>query len=181
MPDVEALKLFLLGVTPGRPPGPTLAPKLGFTPRVLWLSARPGVGWRLGGCFLNGLSGRGRDGLFGLKEGLGGLAPGPIVCANLCCGKDGVGEGSVSGEFCVPEEGEERFSARCTGKKMPEPGMEVLKYCTLHVCQRYRTNPLLCCKLTHRRRHHSSPAPQTRDPIPLQQTGQACLSRFRRT
>lgn len=44
MPDVEALKLFLLGVTPGLPPGPTLDAKLGATPRVLWLKALPGVG-----------------------------------------------------------------------------------------------------------------------------------------
>lgn len=100
MPDVEALKLFLLGVMPGRAPGPTLAAKPGM-PRVLWLSVRPGVGCRLGGCFLNGLSGRAREGRFALKDGLGGRAPGPTVCANLC----GVGEGSIFGENCVPDEG----------------------------------------------------------------------------
>ena len=101
-----------------------LDPKLGATPRVLWLRVRPGVGWRLGGCFLNGLSGRGIDGRLGLKDGLGGRAPGPTVCANLCCGCDGVGEGSVSGELCASA-GEKRFSARFDGRNMPEPGIEV--------------------------------------------------------
>ena len=107
-----------------------LAPRDGFTPRVLWLSVRPGVGARFGGCFLNGLSGRGREGRLGLNCGLGGRAPGPTVCANRCCGVidgRGVGEGSVSGEFCARDEGEKRFSARATGRKMPAPGRAVLK------------------------------------------------------
>ena len=45
--------------------------------------AREGVGCKFG-CFLNGDSGRGNDGLdFNLSCGLGALAPGPTVCENL--------------------------------------------------------------------------------------------------
>ena len=78
---VEPLKLLpLLGVTP----------MPGRAPRVLCDSALAGVGAREGGCFLNGLSGRGSEGRLGLKEGLGGRAPGPTVWANLC-GRAGVG------------------------------------------------------------------------------------------
>lgn len=48
----------------------------------------PGVGARFG-CFLNGDSGRGSEGLpLGLKTGLGARAPGPTDCENL--GNDGV-------------------------------------------------------------------------------------------
>ena len=69
--DVELLK-FLLGVSPGRGP-----------PRWLCDSVRAGVGARFGAFRLNGDSGLGREGLLGLKAGLGGRAPGPTVCANL--------------------------------------------------------------------------------------------------
>ena len=69
--EVDALMLLLLGVKPGR------------VPRTLCENELAGVGWRFGGCFLNGDSGRGNDGLLGLKFGLGGRAPGPTVCENL--------------------------------------------------------------------------------------------------
>lgn len=69
---VDFAKLLLLGVIPGR-----------GVPRVLCDRFLAGVGARLGGCFLNGDSGRGSDGLLGLKFGLGGRAPGPTDCANL--------------------------------------------------------------------------------------------------
>lgn len=85
-----------------------------------WLceSALPGVGAKLG-CFLSGDSGRGRDGLLGLKEGLDGRAPGPTDCE-----KDGLTAGVVDcspflgapydGVVGVPvvEVDEDRFSAR---------------------------------------------------------------------
>ena len=67
---VEDLKLFLLGVTPG-----------GLPPLTLCERFLPGVGARFGAGFLNGDSGRGKEGLLGLNCGLGGLAPGPTVCA----------------------------------------------------------------------------------------------------
>lgn len=75
--DVEALRLFLLGVLA------ELKPARGV-PRVLADRALAGVGAKLGGCFLNGDSGRGKEGRFGLKVGLDGLAvPGPTVCENF--------------------------------------------------------------------------------------------------
>lgn len=120
---VEARRFGLLGVKPGR------------TPR--WLCERDpaGVGARFGGCFLNGDSGRGNDGLLGLKLGLVGRAPVPTVLENWdlenCERDEGVSTGAVyagvgdeskeaAGESC-------RFSARCTGRKMPAPGMDVWK------------------------------------------------------
>jgi hypothetical protein len=42
----------------------------------------PGGGARVG-LFLNGDSGRGKDGLFALCAGLGARAPGPTDCENL--------------------------------------------------------------------------------------------------
>jgi hypothetical protein len=109
---------------------------------------RAGVAVKLGCCLRNGDSGRGRDGrLFGLNCGLGARAPGPTDCENLDsdgvsglkCGfvvverlkllryVDGVvGVGGKSSEVT-----DERFCARCTGRKIPEPGIEVLKYCLL--------------------------------------------------
>lgn len=89
-------------------------------------NCRPGVGCRFG-CFLNGDSGLGRDGLdLGLNCGLGGLAPGPMDCENL--GIAGVGgvRPETLGARSVPYEGvvgvpgnesrliagDERFSAR---------------------------------------------------------------------
>lgn len=103
------------------------------------------VGARFG-CLLSGDSGLGREGRFGLNNGLGGLAPGPIDCENLA-GRAGVGgvkaflvllplsvlcEGvcGVPGNESVPAEGE-RLAARWTGKKMPDPGTVVLKYFVL--------------------------------------------------
>ena len=107
------------------------------------LPLRPGVG----GARFEGLrigdSGRPSDGL------LGGWAPGPSDWENLDLDTDGVwgaklgfsvvdrlklvlplayegvvGEGGKSSD--VPED---RLRARCTGRKMPEPGTEVVKYC----------------------------------------------------
>lgn len=97
------------------------------------------------GRFRNGDSGRGKDGLpFGLKTGLGARAPGPTDCENL--GIDGVSglkfgfsvvetlkllnEGVVGVGGNVPSvlAGEARLVALCIGKKMPEPGTEVVKY-----------------------------------------------------
>jgi len=109
---------------------------------------RLGVGARLG-CLRNGDSGRGRDGLLcGLKTGLGARAPGPIDCENLE-GMDGVSglklglsrverlsllvyDGVVGVGGSLPLEfGEPRFVARCMGRKMPELGADVVKYCAL--------------------------------------------------
>lgn len=107
-----------------------------------------GVGARLG-CFRKGDSGRGSDGLLcGLNTGLGARAPGPTDCENL--GMEGVsglklglsrvdrlslppydGVVGVGGSLPV-EVGELRFDARCTGKKMPAPGTDVVKYCSLY-------------------------------------------------
>lgn len=104
-----------------------------------------GVGARFG-CLLSGDSGLGREGRFGLNNGLGGLAPGPMDCENLA-GRAGVGgvkaflvllplsvlcDGvcGVPGKESVPAEGE-RLAARWTGKKMPAPGIVVVKYCVL--------------------------------------------------
>ena len=94
--------------------------------------------------FLNGDSGRGRDGLLALSVGLG-TRPGPIDWLNL-----GVIEG-VGGvyavfppllrEFCVPVEvvgvrgsespedraGDKRLYALVDGRKMPAPLIEVVK------------------------------------------------------
>jgi len=78
---VEPRRLLLLGVTPGR------------MPLVLCDSCLAGVGARLGGCFLNGDSGRGREGLLGLKLGLVGLTPGPTVLENCERVVDGVSAG----------------------------------------------------------------------------------------
>lgn len=80
--DVEVLRLFLLGVLA------ELKPARGV-PRVLADRVLAGVGARFGGCFLNGDSGRGNEGLLGLKVGLDGLAaPGPTdwesFKADLC-------------------------------------------------------------------------------------------------
>lgn len=96
---VEPRRLLLLGVTPG------------LTPRWLCDKFLAGVGARLGG-FLNGDSGRGREGLLALKAGLVGLTPGPTVFENCERAEGGalyagVGDESMdmAGEFC-------RFSAR---------------------------------------------------------------------
>lgn len=113
----------------------------GVTPRpgvlVLAESCRAGVGRRSGAGFLNGDSGRGRDGRFGLKVGLKGRAPGPTECENLSpelaggalCPLTVLYDGvlGVSGNESRDTAGESRFSARWTGRKMPEPGIEVLK------------------------------------------------------
>ncbi len=79
---VEERKLFLLGVVAVERPG-------GLPPRTLCDKFLAGVGARLGG-FRRGDSGLGSEGRFGLRLGLGGRAPGPIVCENLC-GSAGVG------------------------------------------------------------------------------------------
>jgi hypothetical protein len=104
----------------------------------------PVVGAKFG-CFRNGDSGRGKDGLtFGLNSGLGARAPGPIDCEKF--GRAGVsglklgfsmverlkleyggvvGVGGSESDVIVDEE---RFVARCMGRKMPDPGTEVVKY-----------------------------------------------------
>lgn len=105
---------------------------------------RPGVGAKFG-CLRKGDSGRGSEGLpFGLKTGLGARAPGPTDCENL--GIDGVsglelgfslverlkvlkdGVVGVGGKVSEVKVGEDRFVARCTGRNIPEPGTEVVKY-----------------------------------------------------
>lgn len=127
---VDVLNAALLGVWPidGREP--------------IWLCDRPraGVGARVG-CFLSGDSGRGRDGLFGLKFGLGGLAPGPTDCENLGL-IAGVAKLAVPFTFsplyvlregvagvpaCSEDVGDNRRSARRTGRKIPAPAIEVWK------------------------------------------------------
>ncbi len=76
----EARKLgVLFGVMPGR------------VPRVLWERLRADVGARFGAGLRKGDSGRGREGRLGLKLGLEGRTPGPMVWENLCAGMDGVG------------------------------------------------------------------------------------------
>jgi hypothetical protein len=111
---------------------------------------RTGVAFAVGG-LRNGDSGRGRDGRpLDLNWGLGARAPGPTDCENL--GSEGV-SGLKCGLFVVErlkllyedgvvgvggkssEVADERFWARWTGRKMPEPGTEVLKYCLLSGCQ----------------------------------------------
>ena len=131
--EVDALSEDLLGVGPngGRPP------------RTLCERCRAGVGAKVG-CFLNGDSGRGKEGRFDLNIGLVGRAPGPTDCENLCASA-GVGGVRVSLPVRVPlivlydgvlgvagyepkdADGEERFSARMMGKNMPAPRMAVLK------------------------------------------------------
>lgn len=135
--EVEVLKLFLLGVTEEASP-------VRGVPRVLADKALPGVGARLGVGFLKGDSGRGRDGLFGLNVGLVGLAPGPTDWENLRADFWGLKASSFpvlwplivlyEGVFGVPGNeptldpvGDRRFSARCTGRKIPAPGIEVWK------------------------------------------------------
>jgi hypothetical protein len=103
----------------------------------------PGVGAKFG-CFRIGDSGRGKDGLpFGLNSGLGARAPGPIDCEKF--GRAGIsglklgfsvverlkleneGVVGVGGNVSEVNVGEERFVARCIGRKMPAPGTEVVK------------------------------------------------------
>lgn len=107
---------------------------------------RAGVAVRFG--LRRGDSGRGSDGRpLGLNCGLGARAPGPTDCENL--GSEGVSglkcgfvvverlklllyEGVVGVGGKSSDVPEDRFCARCTGRKMPEPATEVLKYCLLH-------------------------------------------------
>jgi hypothetical protein len=67
------------------------------------------------------------------SDGVSGLKCGFVVVERLKLlpyVEDGVvGVGGKSSEVA-----DERFWARCTGKNMPEPGIEVLKYCLLHYC-----------------------------------------------
>lgn len=110
---------------------------------------RPGVGAKLG-CFRNGDSGRGNDGLpFGLNRGLGARAPGPIDCEKFGrAGGSGLKLGfsvvemlklendgvvGVGGKVSEVRVGEERFVARCIGRNMPDPGTEVVKYRVLQL------------------------------------------------
>jgi hypothetical protein len=69
-------------------------------------------------------------------EGVSGLKLGFSMVERLkLWANDGVvGEGGKSDESA-----EARFCARCIGRKMPEPGTEVRKYCVLHRNQ-YRRN-----------------------------------------
>jgi len=117
------------------------------------LAFRAGVAVRLG--LRIGDSGRGRDGRpFGLNCGLGARAPGPIDWENL--GTEGVSglkwgfvvverlnllydEGVVGVGGKSSEVAEERFCARWTGRNMPDPGIEVLKYCLLLYVSRRAT------------------------------------------
>jgi len=111
---------------------------------------RAGVAVSVGG-LRSGDSGRGRDGRpFGLNCGLGARAPGPTDCENL--GREGVSglkwglvvvdmlklvyDGVVGVGGKSSDVAEERFWARCTGRKMPEPGTVVVKYFRLH-CRQY--------------------------------------------
>jgi hypothetical protein len=125
---------------------------------------RAGVAVRFGG-LRTGDSGRGSDGRpFGLNCGLGARAPGPTDCENL--GRDGVSglkyglvvverlkllpyDGVVGVGGKSSEVADERFCARCTGRKMPEPGIEVLKYCLLFCCQYARIGSAKLCLFTH--------------------------------
>lgn len=111
---------------------------------------RTAVAVKFGGLRI-GDSGRGRDGRpFGLNCGLGARAPGPTDCENL--GRDGVSglkcgllvverlklfrydDGVVGVGGKSSEVADDRFCARCTGRNMPEPGIEALKYCFLRCC-----------------------------------------------
>lgn len=136
---------------------------------------RAGVAVRFGG-LRNGDSGRGRDGrALALDCGLGARAPGPTDWENL--GSDGVSglkcgllvverlkllydDGVVGVGGKSSEVADERFCARCTGRKMPEPGMEVLKYCLL-VYRQYAQIAAGLGILTHPPLHHSFRAMRT--------------------
>ena len=136
---------------------------------------RAGVAVRFGG-LRNGDSGRGRDGRpFALECGLGARAPGPTDWENL--GSDGVSglkcgllvverlkllydDGVVGVGGKSSEVADERFWARCTGRKIPEPGSDVLKYCLLAHHQFAQVAVGLGI-LTHPPLHHSSRATQT--------------------
>lgn len=113
----------------------------GAIPRWLTEKLRAGVGARVG-CFRNGDSGRGREGRDRLNCGLAARAPGPTDCENLgMAGVGGVysdgllaalylaydGVDGVPGRLSKLKAGEARLSARATGKKMPAPGIEVVK------------------------------------------------------
>lgn len=121
-------------------------------PEGVSVPLRAGVAVKAGGR-RSGDSGRGRDGrpFCCLNCGLGARAPGPTDWENL--GSDGVSglkcgfvvverlkllpyveDGVVGVGGKSSEVADERFWARCTGKNMPEPGIEVLKYCLLHYC-----------------------------------------------
>lgn len=121
---------------------------------------RAGVAVRFG--LRRGDSGRGREGRpFGLNCGLGARAPGPTDCENL--GSDGVSglkwgfvvvdrlkllyDGVVGVGGKSSDVAEERFCARCTGRNMPDPETEVLKYFLLLCCQYARQ--LLAAAATH--------------------------------
>jgi hypothetical protein len=109
----------------------------GRAPRVLWDRVRPGVGARTGACLRIGDSGRGKDGRLALKVGLLDRT-GPTDCENFK-GTPGIGgvvlvsplrcEGvpGVAGKESRESEGDSRRSARCTGRKIPAPGTEVVK------------------------------------------------------
>jgi len=132
---------------------------------------RAGVAVRFGALRI-GDSGRGRDGqLFGLNCGLGARAPGPTDCENL--GSEGVSglkcgfvvverlkllpyDGVVGVGGKSSEVAEDRFCARCTGRNMPEPGIEVRKYCLLSRGKSARRREQSCvCLLTPRPLHRS--------------------------
>jgi hypothetical protein len=111
----------------------------GRAPRVLEDKVRAGVGARTGACLRKGDSGRGREGRLALKVGLLGRTPGPTDCENFR-GIPGIGgvflasplercEGvpGVAGKLSSESAGESRRSARWTGRKMPAPGIEVVK------------------------------------------------------
>jgi hypothetical protein len=126
-----------------------------------------GVAVKLGCGLRRGDSGRDSDGRpFGLNDGLGARAPGPTDCENLDvdgvsglkCGfvvverlklfryDDGVvGVGGKSSEVA-----DDRFCARCTGRKMPDPGVVVRKYCLLPAVS-----------MRAKRRNSRSPHPST--------------------
>lgn len=102
---------------------------------------RPGVGASMG-LFRIGDSGRGNEGLFALNAGLGARAPGPTDCENFGMLLSGAvpfrskfaneGVVGVGGNVSAVSEGEERLAARCVGRNMPAPGLEVVKYRTLY-------------------------------------------------
>lgn len=94
--------------------------------------------------FLSGDSGRGRDGrALGRKAGLG-ARPGPTDWLDLCV--EGVvleyalisppprlkplsdGDVGVGGKESADTVGEARFFARAKGRKIPAPGIDVVKY-----------------------------------------------------
>lgn len=142
-----ALKvLFASGVTPG-----------GRPPRKLWLNLFGPVGFLCGD---SGRGREGREaGL--RSCGLGARTPGPTDCVKLglellvterlnlgiegVCGlwllarvpllssselaKEGVV--GVGGKLPVVDAGDECLVARCAGRKIPEPGMDVAKYLVL--------------------------------------------------